>query len=181
MSNTDHDQVILVDQHDNEIGHIDKIQAHQQGILHRAFSIFIFHINNDEISVLLQQRASNKYHSSGLWSNTCCSHPRPGETTPDAAIRRLHEEMGVNCTLTLAGSFIYHADLDNGLQEHEYDHVYIGITNDKTFQVNPTEADKAAWVTLDTLDETIHSNQKMYTHWFAEAYQLAKSKLLSTI
>ena len=115
--------VVLVDEQDNAIGTMEKQQAHVEGVLHRAFSIFIF---NSEKKLLLQKRASSKYHCGGLWTNTCCSHPRETENIQDAAIRRLHEEMGMQCELNAIFSFVYKAEFENGLTEHEFDHVFIG-------------------------------------------------------
>ena len=120
------EKVILVDKTDHQIGEMEKQEAHIKGLLHRAFSIFIF---NSKGEVLLQQRALHKYHSGGLWTNTCCSHPRNGETTIQAANRRLKEEMGMSCALKEEFSFIYKAKLDNDLYEHELDHVLFGTTD----------------------------------------------------
>ncbi len=118
--------VILVDENDNDIGVMEKLQAHQEGKLHRAFSIFIF---NDKNEMLMQQRSLSKYHSAGLWANSCCSHPRPNETIKDAANRRLYEEMGMSCDLTIKTNFIYKSQFDNGLTEHELDYVLVGYSN----------------------------------------------------
>jgi len=115
--------VILVDTNDNDIGVMEKLQAHQEGKLNRAFSNFIF---NDKNELLVQQRALSKYHSAGLWTNTCCSHPRPNETVKDSANRRLYEEMGLSCDLQIKTNFIYNTSFDNGLTEHELDYVLIG-------------------------------------------------------
>jgi isopentenyl-diphosphate delta-isomerase len=123
---TTNDCVILVDEQDREIGVMEKLQAHQEGKLHRAFSVFIF---NDANELLLQQRAYTKYHSGGLWANSCCSHPTPNETTLDAAHRRLMEEMGMSCDLEIKTSFVYKTPFDNGLTEHEYDYILIGHSN----------------------------------------------------
>ena len=117
------ERVILVDENDNPLGTMEKMEAHEKGVLHRAFSVFIFN-NNGEM--LLQQRAFSKYHSGGLWTNTCCSHPREGEPTIEAAHRRLQEEMGFDCEIEKAFDFIYKRELDQGLTEHELDHVFIG-------------------------------------------------------
>lgn len=122
------DFVILVDNNDREIGLMEKMQAHREAVLHRAFSIFIF---NSRGEILLQQRAYTKYHTPGLWTNTCCSHPRKGETVADAASRRLFEEMGMICPLEEKFSFIYKADVSQGLIEHEFDHVLIGHSDEK--------------------------------------------------
>src|SRR3954468_18060458 len=129
------DDVILVDEYDNEIGTMPKMEAHLKGKLHRAFSVFIFNAEGD---LLLQQRALDKYHSGGKWTNTCCSHPRPGEDTLTAANRRLREEMGMNAELSHAFSFTYQADLLDGLTENEFDHVYFGISDDAPV-MNPEE------------------------------------------
>ena len=118
------EKVILVDKNDNQVGLMPKLEAHEKGLLHRAFSIFIF---NSRYELLLQKRASSKYHSGGLWTNTCCSHPREGEDTLDAANRRLDEEMGIKTSLRKVYDFIYKAELDNQLTEHEFDHVFYGV------------------------------------------------------
>src|SRR5687767_9845264 len=120
------DQVILVNENDEQLGVMDKMEAHHKGVLHRAFSIFIF---NTKGEMLLQQRAEHKYHSGGLWTNACCSHPAPGEETNDAAERRLQEEMGFSTSLVKVLDFTYRAEFDNGLVEHEFDHVYLGLYN----------------------------------------------------
>src|SRR4051812_29579171 len=117
-------EVILVNEADEQTGTIDKLEAHRQALLHRAFSVFIFKSNGE---MLLQQRAENKYHSAGLWTNACCSHPAPGEDTYDAALRRLQEELGFTTRLEELFSFTYRTDFENGLSEHEYDHVFAGI------------------------------------------------------
>ena len=127
--------VILVDSQDNPIGVMEKMMAHQTGKLHRAFSVFVF---NDHEELLLHRRALTKYHSPGLWTNTCCSHPMPGEDVAVAAHRRLQEEMGMACTLVKTFDFVYRAELDNDLIEHEFDHVFFGRTNDIPV-INPDE------------------------------------------
>ncbi len=171
MSDTTHDEVILVDEKDNEIGTQDKLQAHKDGNLHRAISVFVTH--GDEI--LLQQRADEKYHSAGLWSNTCCSHPRPGEKTQDAARRRLQEEMGIQCELNHCGSFIYRAQLENGLTEHELDHVFAGVLNNKdNYQTNPFEAKHAKWITVEELKKELQKNPQLYSSWLKEALTYLK-------
>ncbi len=156
------EQVILVDQHDNETGTMEKQQAHIEGLLHRAISVFIY---NTKGEMLLQQRAADKYHSANLWTNTCCSHPRPGETAGDAATRRLREEMGMTCELTEAFNFIYKAKLDNDLTEHEYDHVFTGITDNIP---KPDPAEVAAWkyIELAQLEKDIDDQPGKYTEWF---------------
>lgn len=160
MSSTEH--VILVDEQNNELGLMEKIEAHRKGKLHRAFSVLIF---NSKGEMLLQQRALSKYHSAGLWTNACCSHPRSGEDTQDAAHRRLQEEMGFNCTLKPLFSFIYKTPFDNGLIEHELDFVFEG-TYDGPIAINTDEAESFNWVALDTLIEQMWNHPERYTVWF---------------
>jgi len=154
--------VILVDENDNEIGSMEKIEAHEKAELHRAFSIFIF---NDMGQMMLQQRALSKYHSPGLWTNTCCSHPRPGETLEAATRRRIVEEMGFSCTMEEILSFIYKAPFDHGLTEHELDHVFIGRYNDDP-EINPDEVEDWKWVDVDELLLDVQENPDLYTVWF---------------
>src|SRR5687768_1222605 len=123
-------EVILVNERDEAIGKMEKMEAHRKALLHRAFSVFIFNSNGD---MLLQQRADNKYHSAGLWTNACCSHPLPGEETASAAARRLHEELGFSTPLRKAFTFTYRSDFENGLTEHEIDHVFTGIFDGEVF------------------------------------------------
>ena len=155
------DEIILVDEKDNQVGTGEKMVVHKEGKLHRAFSVFIF---NSKKELMLQQRATSKYHSPGLWTNTCCSHPKPGEKIIDAAKRRLKEEMGFNCDLKEAFSFIYKAKFDNGLSEHEFDHVFIG-----KFDENPKpdkkEAESWKWITLAELRKDMKKNPEKYTYW----------------
>ena len=139
--------VILVDENDQEIGSMEKQEAHEKGLLHRAFSVFVFNENKE---LLLQQRALTKYHSAGLWTNTCCSHPRIGETIEQAAHRRLTEEMGFDCELITKTSFIYKAAFENGLTEHEFDHVLVGNFNGE-ISFNPTEVKNFKWINLEEL------------------------------
>lgn len=160
------ERVILVDERDNEIGTALKMPAHEAGTLHRAFSIFIWGPDN---RVMLQRRALDKYHSGGLWTNTCCSHPRPGETTEGAAHRRLKEEMGFDCPLTHAFDFIYRAKLDHGLTEHEFDHVYIGCYDGEPV-LNAAEASGWRWVSPDALDAEIAAAPETFTVWFKIAW-----------
>jgi len=154
--------VILVDEQDNDIGVMEKLQAHQEGLLHRAFSIFIF---NDKNELLLQQRAITKYHSAGLWTNTCCSHPRPNETIKDAANRRLFEEMGMSCDLKIKTNFIYKTPFENGLTEHELDYVLIGNTNQNPI-INKEEVASYKWLSVSDIKKDIVSNPNHYTSWF---------------
>ncbi len=156
------EQVVLVDEQDNETGIMEKQEAHVQGALHRAISVFVFNSKNE---LLLQQRAAGKYHSALLWTNTCCSHPRPGETVENAATRRLHEEMGLECNLELAFSFIYKASFDNGLTEHEYDHVFTGTSDALPM---PDQNEVAAWkyVSPEELKRSMENEPGQYTEWF---------------
>lgn len=156
------EHVILVDPKGREIGTQEKMQAHRDGKLHGAFSIFIFNAVGE---LLLQKRARTKYHSGGLWTNTCCSHPRPGESYHSAARRRLNEEMGFDCELTGLFSFIYHAQLDNSLFEHELDHVFIGHYNGQPIP-NLDEVDDWKWMNIRALKQDIRENPENYTYWF---------------
>jgi isopentenyl-diphosphate delta-isomerase len=155
------EKVILVDEQDREVGTAGKTEAHQKGLLHRAFSIFIF---NSKKELLIQQRALHKYHSAGLWTNTCCSHPRPGEDTLEAAKRRLEEEMGMKCELKKEYEFTYKATFENGLSENEYDHVYSGKTS-----LNPVpNAEEVAswkWIKPYDLKKDIEAYPEKYTAW----------------
>jgi isopentenyl-diphosphate delta-isomerase len=160
-------EVILVDAEDRAIGRMEKQEAHVKGVLHRAFSVFIFNENNE---LLLQQRASHKYHSGGLWTNTCCSHPAPGEDTAAAAERRLSEEMGFTTPLTPLFTFTYHAHLDHNLQEHEFDHVFIGRYNGPV-QPDPEEVADYAWISRDDLIAAVEKYPSEYTVWFREIYR----------
>ena len=161
------DYVILVDEQDNEIGVMEKLRAHELGKLHRAFSVFIF---NDKKELLLQQRAINKYHSGGLWTNTCCSHPSPNETIKDAAIRRLYEEMGMTCDLKIINNFIYKTEFENGLIEHEFDYILTGISN-STPQINKTEVETYKWQQISEIQNDINLNPNQFTTWFKIAIQ----------
>ena len=161
------EKVILVDKNDNQVGLMPKLEAHEKGVLHRAFSIFIF---NSKYELLLQKRASSKYHSGGLWTNTCCSHPREGEDTLDAANRRLDEEMGIKVSLRKVYDFIYKAELDNQLTEHEFDHVFYGVF-DKDPILNKDEAEDFKWVDMETLNNDIIKNEDNYTVWFKIAFE----------
>jgi isopentenyl-diphosphate delta-isomerase len=154
--------VILVDKEDNALGLMPKMQAHEQGLLHRAFSVFIL---NDNKELLLQQRALGKYHSPGLWTNTCCSHPRNGETISEAANRRLEEEMGMSCDMESVFNFVYKADMGNGLTEHELDYVLIGRSNANPV-LNSEEVENYKWVNLDDLALDLNINADQYTAWF---------------
>ena len=154
--------IICVDKNDNEVGHIEKMDAHIKGLLHRALSIFIF---NEKNELLLQKRYSGKYHSPGLWTNTCCTHPNKDESTDDAAIRRLQEEMGFSCDLKEVFSFMYYIKFDNHLIEHEFDHVYFGRYSNE-ISINPLEVEDYKWISLDNIKVDLKTNPDNYTFWF---------------
>jgi isopentenyl-diphosphate delta-isomerase len=156
------EMLILVNEHDQETGLMEKMQVHQQGLLHRAFSILIF---NEKNQLLLQQRASHKYHSALLWTNTCCGHPRTNESTPEAANRRLKEEMGFSVPLKKLFSFKYESVLENNLIEHEFDHVFVGRSNEAPI---PNEEEVSDWkfISMDQLMKEIQLHPSNYTTWF---------------
>jgi isopentenyl-diphosphate delta-isomerase len=161
------EKVILVDKNDKQVGLMPKLEAHKKGVLHRAFSIFIF---NSKYELLLQKRASSKYHSGGLWTNTCCSHPREGEDILDAANRRLDEEMGIKTSLRKVYDFIYKAELDNQLTEHDFVHVFYGVFDNDPI-LNKNEAEDFKWVDMETLNNDIIKNEDNYTVWFKIAFE----------
>jgi isopentenyl-diphosphate delta-isomerase len=156
------ENVILVNQNDEQIGLMPKLEAHEKALLHRAFSVFI--LNNDN-EIMLQQRASHKYHSPLLWTNTCCSHQREGETNIEAGSRRLYEEMGFKTELKELFHFIYKAPFDNGLTEHELDHVMIGYYNESP-QINPDEVESWKWMKTEEVKADIEKCPELYTVWF---------------
>ena len=156
------EHVILVDNAGREIGTEEKLKAHREGKLHRAFSIFVFNTLGE---LLLQKRSETKYHSGGLWTNTCCSHPRLGESNYCAARRRLNEEMGFDCELTEFFSFIYQTELENNLFEHELDHVFIGHYDGPPVP-NPDEVDDWKWMNVEKLKQDVGDNPDHYTYWF---------------
>lgn len=156
------EHVILVDEKDREIGTEEKLKAHQDGLLHRAFSILVFNSKNE---LLLQKRALNKYHCGGLWTNTCCSHPRPGEKLMDAANRRLNEEMGFSCPLEWKSSITYKAEFDNGLTEHEVDHIILGHADPRPTP-NADEVHEWRWISLENLKQEIDTKPHTFTPWF---------------
>jgi len=168
------DKVILVDENDNELGFMDKLEAHEKGLLHRAFSIFIFNSNNE---LLLQKRAIHKYHSGGLWSNTCCSHPKPGETLMDATNRRLHEELNLECPLNYAFSFQYKVQFINGLTEHELDHVFIGQT-DHLPSINKSEIDDWKYANCEDIQNDMNHNPTHYTEWFKICFKRLQGHIM---
>ena len=156
------EQVILVNENDEPIGLMNKMEAHEKAVLHRAFSVFIL---NDKNEVMLQQRAHHKYHSPLLWTNTCCSHQRAGETNIEAGKRRLFEEMGFEADLKELFHFIYKAPFDNGLTEQELDHVMIGYYNDKPI-INVDEVESWKWMKIESIKEDMIQNPALYTVWF---------------
>jgi isopentenyl-diphosphate delta-isomerase len=159
-------QVILVDENDNDIGSMEKIEAHLKGLKHRALSIFIF---NSKGEMLLQQRAINKYHSGGLWSNACCSHPAPDELTELAALRRLNEEMGFTASLSEIFNFSYKASFANGLMENEFDHVFIG-EHEGAIRINPAEVTDYLFKPMEEIKNELQSGPEKYTEWFKIAF-----------
>ena len=160
------EEVILVNEQDVSVGTMEKMEAHQKAILHRAFSVFIF---NDHGEMLLQQRAITKYHSGGLWTNSCCSHPRPGEETLEAATRRLREEMGFVTPLHKVFDFIYKADFSNGLTEYEFDHVFVGYY-DGEIEPNPDEVSHYQYLSMPDIDHMLKNEPELFTVWFHIAF-----------
>jgi isopentenyl-diphosphate delta-isomerase len=160
--------IILVNEHDEAIGTMEKMEAHRKGLLHRAFSVFI---KNDAGEILLQQRALDKYHSPGLWTNACCSHPFPGESVEAAAHRRLAEELGFDCELKEIFSFTYRTEFDNGLTEHEFDHVLLGTYNGNILP-NPAEVADFEYLSVSQIIERMESNPLNFTSWFHHAWPL---------
>ncbi|WP_420581412.1 isopentenyl-diphosphate Delta-isomerase [Reichenbachiella sp.] len=171
------EEVVLVDELDNEIGTSEKLAAHKNGQLHRAFSIFIF---NTKGEMLLQRRTLDKYHSGGLWTNACCSHPRPKEKSLDAANRRLAEELGMKTELSFLFSFLYKADFENGLIEHELDHVFIG-TSDLLPQLNLSEAMDYKYISPASLLDDIQKHPTQYTYWFKKIVDRVLDKYMKDV
>lgn len=167
------DTVILVNERDEWIGTMDKLEAHREGILHRAISVFIF---NDRKELLLQRRAAGKYHSAGLWTNTCCSHPMPGESTLSAAGRRLQEEMGFSTALQPVFDLRYKADVGDGLTENEFDHIFIGSYS-ADVRPDPAEVSEARFFPLDFIDSWMTREPQVFTAWF----HLALPKIVAHI
>lgn len=165
--------VILVDEHDREVGLMEKFETHRKGLLHRAFSVLVFNENGE---LLLQRRAFGKYHSEGLWTNTCCSHPYPGETVLEAGKRRLFEEMGFSCELSEVFSFIYKAELENGLTEHELDHVLVGFS-EETPHLNLEEVSAFKWMSIDEIKADMDYNPSQFTAWFRILIEEYESKI----
>ncbi|WP_075343983.1 isopentenyl-diphosphate Delta-isomerase [Tenacibaculum agarivorans] len=167
------ENVILVDELDNEVGLMPKMEAHEKAVLHRAFSVFVFNSNSE---LMLQQRAKEKYHSPLLWTNTCCSHQRKGESNIEAGKRRLQEEMGFSCELEEVFSFIYKAPFDNGLTEHELDHVMIGKFDGEPL-INPEEVESYKWMSLEDVKNDIDANPENYTAWFKIIFEKSYDKI----
>ena len=167
------EDIILVDPKDNQIGTIEKILAHEYGMLHRAFSVFIFRKKLGQLECLLQKRSMQKYHAPGLWTNTCCSHPHPGETIQKSAEKRLQFEMNISAELHEVGVFHYIAQFDNGLTENEIDHVFIGYYDQDEIHVNLDEVEQFQWMEVTTLQGVIADNAMAYTPWVKQALEIA--------
>ncbi len=163
--------VILVNENDEEVGTVEKMEAHRKALLHRAFSVFIFNAKGE---MLLQQRAKHKYHSAGLWTNACCSHPNPFESTEDGALRRLQEELGFTTPIRKIFEFTYRSAFDNGLTEFEFDHVFIGEYNGK-INPNADEVSECSFMKLAEIEEKLLSHPQKFTPWFHIAYPRVKS------
>lgn len=166
--------VVLVDENDNVLGTMEKLQAHQEGRLHRAFSVIIF---NDKDEMLIHKRASDKYHCGGMWTNACCSHPRLNESSKDAALRRMQEEMGFTTSIDYIGQFIYKTEFENGLIEHELDHLFMGRFNGEAFP-NPEEVEEYKYIGVEELKLDIENFPNEYTVWFKK---IVKDYLLELI
>ena len=169
--------VILVDEQDRPLGTMGKMEVHEKALLHRAFSVFIF---NDNGQMLLQKRAAKKYHSANLWSNACCSHPKPGENTLQAAGKRLQEEMGFNTAIKKVFDFTYKAPFDNGLTEHEFDHVFVGKFSG-TIQPNPDEVGDYCYMSMEEIKTSIQSHPEKYTIWFKIAFPRVEEYLTGVV
>ena len=167
--------IILVNEQDEPVGTMEKMEAHRKALLHRAFSVFIFNARGE---MLLQQRSIKKYHSAGLWTNACCSHPKPGEDTKNAAETRLQEEMGFGTPLTKIFEFTYRSAFDNGLTEYEFDHVYAG-TYDGPMQPSPDEVNDYCYKSLDEIKSSLQSHPAKYTTWFSIAFPLVEKWMQS--
>lgn len=167
-------KVILVDENDQVIGEAEKLLAHQKGQLHRAFSVLLYRRKNKEIEVLLQKRHVDKYHTGGLWTNTCCSHPQPGEDTAFSAKSRLKEETGLEADLAYLGHFRYCARFANELIEHELDHVFIGEGQDLPQFFDPQEISEMKWISCSTLEKSLETDPHLYTPWLGKVLMLAQ-------
>jgi len=171
------EEVILVNELDKPIGTMEKLSAHRQGLCHRAFSVFVFKKENQSIELLLQQRAQKKYHSANLWTNTCCSHPRPSEDILSAAKRRLKEELGLSIALQVIDQFHYIATLENGLIENEIDHVLIGFYQGEPISLNPHEVAATQWIALPQLKKELQASPHLFTPWFKTALHIAENAI----
>ena len=173
------DLVVLVDSDDCDIGQEHKLIAHEQGLLHRAFSIFIARKRGNQTEILLQQRALSKYHCAGLWSNTCCSHPQPAEDVKQSALGRLQEELGFTLDdLTWVGSHTYRAQLSNDLIEHEFDHLFIAWADPDLSCINPQEVNATVWHTISDIEQQLRQSPQSFTPWFAPTLNKVKSLLV---
>ena len=171
-------RVILVNEQNEVLGDEDKLLAHQKGLLHRAFSVMLYRRNKGKLEFLLQQRHAGKYHSGGLWTNTCCSHPQPGEETAVAAKRRLFEETGIEVPIAEVAVFRYIAHFANGLIEHEIDHVFIGEFNELPQHFDPEEIEVMKWVELEQLKKEVDQAPYRYTPWFERVLSLSAESCL---
>lgn len=167
------DKVVLVDENDRSIGVMEKMEAHIKGALHRAFSVFIF---NEKGEMLIHQRAAEKYHGAGLWTNACCSHPRWEEDVRESALERLQFEMGFQCDIRKRFSFLYKAQVENDLIEHEFDHVFVGTVNNLQLRPNPDEVQDFQWMDMETLTKDIAEYPQRYTFWFKKALGVLREK-----
>ncbi|MBF4695565.1 isopentenyl-diphosphate Delta-isomerase [Fusibacter ferrireducens] len=177
MLKTESEMIIKVDENDNVLGAIEKMEAHYKGVLHRAFSILVFNSNKQ---LLLQRRSLSKYHTPGLWTNTCCSHPRFGERTEDAVNRRLQEEMGFQCELSERFDFIYKTMFETDLHEYEFDHVFIGYY-DGDVAINLDEVAEYKWLDLDAIKLDIEKSPEQYTFWFKHLLALFEDQIRAYI
>lgn len=175
--NKERNHVVLVDQYNNELGIMEKQEAHVKGVLHRAFSIFIFNENGE---LLLQQRAAHKYHGANLWTNTCCSHQQQGESTLVAAKDRLAFEMNMKADLDILFSFIYHAKVENNLIEHELDVVLFGISNNNP-SPNPEEVKDFKWIGANELEAWMNESPEHFTYWFKDVWHRVKDHMQQNI
>jgi len=167
------EEVVLVDEHDTVLGTVEKITAHKEALLHRAFSVFLFRDSSNGWELLLQKRSSDKYHCGGLWTNTCCSHPRLHEDILAAGQRRLVEELGIKAPLKHLGGFVYKTLFDNGLTEHEWDHVLVGLYQEQPTDFNRDEVEELAWVSLVQLQKDLIDFPQHYTPWLPLALAYA--------
>ena len=166
--------ILTVDEQDRETGYMEKMEVHKKGILHRAFSVMIF---NNEGEVLLQRRAKGKYHSPGLWTNSCCSHQKEGETLAEAVSRRIREELGITCGCREVFKFKYFVEFDNGLIEHEIDHVFIGQYSGNVFP-KKDEVEEVCWISLDKLNKEMMEHPEDFTYWFKILMKQPKMQLI---